>query len=113
MRLGKFFGLAILFFLAGATGCRNSGTSASTVSSSHVVTNVQAKDINQADAYRQSLPRLLNLSSDQVIVKPAAGYTRVTILNVRSPSEQQRIAAKLQQLNDANPKLNPLRVRFK
>jgi hypothetical protein len=113
MRIRLILGLAFLLPLGASIGCHNSGSSASTVSSSHVVTNVQAKDINQADAYRESLPRQLNLSSDQVIVKPAAGYMRVTILNVRSSSEQQRIAGILQRLNDANPKLDSLRVRFR
>jgi len=58
------------------------------------------------------LPGKLGVPSSQVVVKPGAGVTYVSIIGVRSATEQQRIAGVVQRINE-DAKGDPIRLRFK
>jgi outer membrane murein-binding lipoprotein Lpp len=73
---------------------------------------IQTRDIQQADAYRKSLPGHLGLASKQVRVEPGSGITHVTISGVTDEVQRQRIATELATLNSKNPQLSPLKWRF-
>ena len=73
---------------------------------------IQTRDIQQAQFYRDELPRQLNLAPSQVSVEPGSGITHVTISGVKD-AEQPRIASMIEWLNTANPHLNPLKVQFR
>ena len=73
---------------------------------------IQTRDIQQADAYRKTLPGHLGLSPRQIRVEAGSGATQVTISGVGAEAERQRIATELATLNSKNPQLSPLKWRF-
>ncbi len=79
----------------------------------HSAGGIQAVDIQQANAYRETLPNYLGLSADQVQIKPGSMVVLVTIFRVNSDLNRKRITDAISALNSQNPGLSPLSVTFR
>lgn len=78
----------------------------------HSFGTIQIRDLQEAKAYREQLPKHLGLKPEQVKVEAGSGITYVKIKGVTTEPDRERIAKALEKLNQENPQLNPLKWTF-
>lgn len=105
--------LRILIFSAASLfliGCESYRNTVRNVGSS--MGAIQTRDIQQANAYRETLPSQLGLQPHQIRVEAGSGVTHVIISGVTAETERQRIVKQLEAIKNTNPQMGSLQWKF-
>jgi hypothetical protein len=69
-------------------------------------------DIKEADDMRPGLPAYFGLPSSRIQVEPGSGVVYITVFGVSSSSDRQAIADKVLKIQERNPKMNLIKLKF-